>query len=302
MATVYLARDLRHDREVAIKVLRPELAVVLGPERFLAEIQLTAKLDHPHILTLLDSGEAGGFLWYALPFVRGESLRSKLDREGQLGVAESLAIAGDIAAALEYAHQHGVIHRDVKPENILLHEGEAMLTDFGIALAVREAAGERLTETGLSVGTPRYMSPEQATADRRLDARTDIYSLGVVLYEMLAGEPPFTGTTGQAVIARVMTTPPTPLRMLRGTVPVQVDAVVTRALAKIPADRFPTAAAFGAALRADAPVADRPPCRAVAGCSPWAWLVVSGAVLAAMAYRLLPAIRPRGDRMPRSPP
>lgn len=282
MATVYLVHDLRHDREVAIKVLRPELAAVLGRERFLAEIQVTAKLHHPHILQLLDSGEDGGFLWYALPFVRGESLRARLERERQLGVADALAIAGDIASALDYAHQQGVIHRDVKPENILLHEGEAMLTDFGIALAVREAAGERLTETGLSVGTPRYMSPEQATADRRLDARSDIYSLGAVTYEMLAGEPPFTGTTAQAVITRVITTPPTPLRALRGSVPASADVAITRALAKVPADRFATAAAFGAALRAEHPP-EAPP-RRFPG---WGWLAGIAAI-AAMLYLLLP--------------
>ena len=210
MATVYLAHDLRHDRDVALKVLRPELAAILGRERFLAEIRLTAKLDHPHILTLLDSGESNGLLWYTLPFIRGESLRQKLTRERQLGVAESVGIARQIAGALDYAHQHGVIHRDVKPENILLHEGEAMLADFGIALAVREAGGPRLTETGLSIGTPQYMSPEQATAERQLDARSDVYSLGAVLYEMLAGEPPFTGVTGQAVIAKLMVERPDP--------------------------------------------------------------------------------------------
>jgi len=248
MATVYLAHDLRHDRDVAFKVLRPQLAAILGRERFLAEIRVTARLDHPHILTLIDSGEDGGFLWYVLPFIRGESLRQKLERQRQLGIPEALAIASDIAAVLAYAHAHGIIHRDVKPENILLHEGEAMLSDFGIALAVREAGGERLTETGLSVGTPQYMSPEQATAERLLDGRSDIYSLGAVLYEMLAGEPPFTGATGQAVIAKLMTERPTRLRTVRDTVPEAVDEAVARALAKVPADRFPTAAAFAAAL------------------------------------------------------
>ena len=252
MATVYLAHDLKHDRDVALKVLRPELAAVLGRERFLAEIHLTAKLDHPHILTLIDSGETDGFLWYVVPFIRGESLRQKLAREKQLGVEDALAVARQIAGALDHAHRHGVIHRDVKPENILLHEGEAMLADFGIALAVRAAAGERLTETGLSVGTPPYMSPEQATAERQLDGRSDEYSLGVVLYEMLAGEPPFTGATGQAVIAKLMTVQPTPLRTLRDTVPESVDAAVARALAKVPADRFPTVAEFAAALAPEA--------------------------------------------------
>jgi hypothetical protein len=187
MATVYLAHDLKHDRNVALKVLRPELAAVLGAERFLAEIRITAKLDHPHILTLIDSGEAGGLLYYVLPYVHGESLRAKLERERQLGLDEALRITRQVAAALEHAHRQGVIHRDIKPENILLFEGEAMLADFGIALAVREAGGNRLTESGLSLGTPQYMSPEQATGDRTLDARSDVYSLGAVLYEMLAG-------------------------------------------------------------------------------------------------------------------
>jgi serine/threonine-protein kinase len=248
MATVYLAHDLRHDRAVALKILRPELAAVLGRERFLAEIHLTAKLDHPHILTLIDSGESDGLLWYVVPFVRGESVRQKLGREKQLGVDEALAITKQVAGALEYAHQHGVIHRDLKPENILLHEGEAMLADFGIALAVKEAGGDRLTETGLSLGTPQYMSPEQATGDRQLDARSDVYSLGAVLYEMLAGEPPHTGTTVQAVIAKLMTERPTRLRTLRNTVPEGIDNAVARALAKVPADRYAGAAEFAAAL------------------------------------------------------
>jgi tetratricopeptide (TPR) repeat protein len=258
MATVYLAHDLKHGRDVALKVLRPELAAVLGRERFLAEIRLTAKLDHPHILTLIDSGESGGVLWYVLPYIRGESLRRRLDRERQLGLEEALTIAGDVAGALGYAHAQGIIHRDVKPENILLHEGEAMLTDFGIALAVREAGGERLTETGLSIGTPQYMSPEQATAERQLDARSDVYSLGAVLYEMLAGEPPFTGPTGQAVIAKLMTERPTRLRTVRDTVPEGVDLAVARALAKVPADRFPHATAFAAALNETPPSPTRP--------------------------------------------
>src|SRR5512145_1537767 len=198
MATVYLAHDLKHDRDVALKLLRPDLAAVLGRDRFLAEIRLTAKLDHPHILTLIDSGESNGLLWYVVPFIRGESLRQKLQREQQLPLDEALAITKQVAGALEYAHQHGVIHRDLKPENILLHEGEAMLADFGIALAVKEAGGSRLTESGVSLGTPQYMSPEQATGNRELDARSDIYSLGAVLYEMLAGEPPHSGATVQA--------------------------------------------------------------------------------------------------------
>ena len=248
MATVYLAHDVKHDRDVALKILRPELAAVLGRERFLAEIRLTAKLDHPHILTLIDSGESDGLLWYVVPFVRGESLRQKLRRENQLGVDEALAVTKQVAGALEYAHQHGVIHRDLKPENVLLHEGEAMLADFGIALALKEAGGNRLTETGLSLGTPQYMSPEQATGDRQLDARSDVYSLGAVLYEMLAGEPPHTGSTVQAVIAKLMTERPTRLRTIRDTVPEGIDNAVAKALAKVPADRYASAAQLAAAL------------------------------------------------------
>ncbi|MEP6507200.1 MAG: serine/threonine-protein kinase, partial [Gemmatimonadales bacterium] len=213
MATVYLARDVKHDREVALKVLRPDLSAVIGTERFLAEVRITARLDHPHILTLIDSGEADGILFYVLPFVRGESLRAKLDREKQLPVDEALSITKQVASALDYAHGHGVVHRDIKPENILLHEGEAVLADFGIALAVKEAGGNRLTETGLSLGTPQYMSPEQATGDRALDKRSDIYSLGAVFYEMIAGEPPVTGGTAQAMIAKLLTERPVKLRV-----------------------------------------------------------------------------------------
>jgi hypothetical protein len=248
MATVYLATDLKHDREVALKVLRPELGAVLGSERFLAEIKITARLDHPHILTLIDSGAEGGFLYYVLPFVRGESLRDKLNREKQLGLDEALTITRQVASALDYAHRKGVVHRDIKPENILLLEGEAMLADFGIALAVSEAGGSRLTETGLSLGTPQYMSPEQATGDRQLDARSDTYSLAAVLYEMLAGEPPVTGPNAQAMIAKLMTEKPTHLRVVRDSVPDEVDAAVARALDKTPADRFPSAGDFARAL------------------------------------------------------
>ncbi len=252
MATVYLARDVKHDRLVALKVLRPDLAAVLGTERFLAEIRITARLDHPHILTLIDSGAADGFLYYVLPYVRGESLRQKLVREKQLGLEEALAIAEEVGIALDYAHRQGVVHRDIKPENILFQEGEAMLADFGIALAVREAGGNRLTETGISLGTPQYMSPEQATGDRQLDARSDVYSLGAVLYEMLAGEPPHTGPTVQAVIAKLLTERPTSLRLLRDTVPLEIERAVAKSLARVPADRFPSAGAFVAALRVPA--------------------------------------------------
>ena len=248
MATVYLAIDLKHDREVALKVLRPELGAVLGDERFLAEIKITAKLDHPHILTLIDSGVAEGYLYYVLPLVRGESLRDKLNRDKQLGVEEAVTLTKQVAGALDYAHRHGVVHRDIKPENILLQEGEAMLTDFGIALAVSEAGGDRLTETGLSLGTPQYMSPEQATGDRLLSARSDVYSLGAVLYEMLAGEPPVTGPTSQAMIAKLMTEKPVSLRVVRPSTPEAIDLAVQKALDKTPADRFPTAGDFARAL------------------------------------------------------
>ena len=262
MATVYLARDLKYDRHIALKVLRPELAAVLGAERFLNEIRVTARLDHPHILTLIDSGESGGFLWYVLPYIRGESLRDRLTRERQLGIDEALIITRQVAGALDYAHSQGVVHRDIKPENILLHEGEAMLADFGIALAVREAGGNRLTETGLSLGTPQYMSPEQATGDRTLDARSDVYSLGAVVYEMLAGEPPVTGPTVQAVIAKLLTERPMSMRTVRDTVPKGVDDAVAKALAKVPADRFSSAGEFaralGDALRAGDTGAARP--------------------------------------------
>jgi len=248
MATVYLATDLKHDREVALKVLRPELGAVLGAERFLAEIKITARLDHPHILTLIDSGETEGFLWYVLPYVRGESLRAKLAREKQLSIDEAVRIATQVASALDYAHRHGVVHRDIKPENILLHEGEAVVADFGIALAVREAGGTRITETGLSLGTPQYMSPEQATGGSELDARSDVYSLAAVVYEMLAGEPPHTGPTAHAVIAKLVTERPTRIRTVRDTVPEGVDAAIAKALAKVPADRFQDARQFAAAL------------------------------------------------------
>jgi serine/threonine protein kinase len=258
MAAVYLARDLKHDREVAVKVLRPDLVAVLGRERFLLEVALTAKLDHPHILTLIDSGEAGGTLFYVLPYVRGESLRRRLAAEQQLPVEEAVRIGCQVAAALDYAHKQGVIHRDIKPENILLHEGEAMVADFGIALAVEEAAGERLTDTGLSLGTPQYMSPEQAGGGH-VTARSDLYSLGAVVYEMLTGEPPFHGLTSQAVIARLMNDRPAPIRTVRDTVHVGVEAAVLRALEKVPADRFPSGEAFAAALRAGITPTDAAP-------------------------------------------
>src|SRR2546422_970315 len=264
MATVYLARDLKHDRPVALKVLRPELAAILGAERFLREIRLTAQLQHPHILTLIDSGEADGFLYYVMPFVEGESLREHLEREGQLPLDEALRITRVVASALDFAHGHGVIHRDIKPENIMLHEGEPMVADFGIALAVSAAGRERLTETGLSLGTPAYMSPEQASAEPRLDGRSDQYSLACVLYEMLAGEPPYPGPTAQAIIAKRLTEPIPHLGTVRRVSPA-VEAAVTQAPAEAPADRFVTAGAFVAALTAGSTRATHPRWRTAVG-------------------------------------
>jgi serine/threonine-protein kinase len=265
MATVYLARDLKHDREVAVKVLRPDLGAVLGADRFLEEIKITARLDHPHILTLIDSGATDGMLYYVLPYVRGETLRGRLEREKQLGIEEAIGITTQIASALDYAHRQGVVHRDIKPENIMFQEGEAMLADFGIALAVKEAGGDRLTQTGLSLGTPQYMSPEQATGDRALDARSDVYSLAAVLYEMLTGDPPVTGATAQAMIAKLMTERPTRIRVVRDAVPEPVDTAIFKALAKIPADRFSGAREFvdalDAGMRPEMPTAARPSAR-----------------------------------------
>ncbi len=249
MATVYLAHDIKHDRKVALKVLLPELAAVIGAERFLQEIKVTANLQHPHILQLYDSGEADTFLFYVMPFVEGETLRDKLNREKQLAIDEAIEITVSIAAALDYAHRHEVIHRDIKPENILLHDGQAMVADFGIALAVSEAGSTRLTETGLSIGTPQYMSPEQAMGDRQLDARSDVYSLSAMLYEMLTGDPPYTGSTAQAIVAKVITEKPPEVTAVRDTVPPHVADAIHQALAKLPADRFPTAAGFAEALK-----------------------------------------------------
>jgi serine/threonine-protein kinase len=249
MATVYLAHDVRHDRPVALKVLRPELAAILGGERFLKEIRLTANLQHPHILGLHDSGEADGLVYYVMPYVEGESLRERLAREHQLPLEDALRIATEVAAALDYAHRHGVIHRDIKPENILLHDGSAMVADFGIALAAsRSDSGSRLTETGMSLGTPHYMSPEQAMGEREITAKSDVYALGCVVYEMLSGEPPFTGPTAQAIVARVMMEQPRSLTLQRHSIPPHVEAAVNRALEKLPADRFASAAQFAEAL------------------------------------------------------
>ncbi len=248
MATVYLARDIRHARHVALKVLSPELGAVLGAERFLGEIRVTANLQHPNLLPLFDSGEAGGLLFYVMPFVAGETLRARLEREKQLPIEDAVRIAVAIASALAYAHEHRVIHRDLKPENILIQAGQPVIADFGIALAVSNAGGARVTQTGLSLGTPQYMSPEQAAGDRAIDGRSDIYSLGAVTYEMLAGEPPHSGTSAQAIIAKLMTSEPQRVRALRKAVSTSVSDAVGKALEKSPADRFTTASEFAAAL------------------------------------------------------
>ena len=248
MATVYLAQDLKHHRQVAIKVLRPELTAALGAERFLREITTTANLHHPHILALYDSGEAQGFLYYVMPYVEGESLRDRLKREKQLPLEDALAIAREVADALGYAHARGIVHRDIKPENILLEGGHALVADFGIARAVSAAGTEELTATGTAIGTPIYMSPEQASGEKDLDARSDIYSLGCVVYEMLGGEPPYTGATPLAVIAKKLSEPTPRISVVRELVPTTVEAALERALAKAPADRYATASAFAEAL------------------------------------------------------
>jgi eukaryotic-like serine/threonine-protein kinase len=248
MATVYLAEDLKHRRRVAIKVLRPELAAVIGAERFLREIETIAGLQHPHILGLIDSGEVNGTAYYVMPFVEGESLRDRLVREKQLPIGDAVRIATEIASALDYAHRHGVIHRDVKPENVLLHDGAALVADFGIALAASKAGADRMTETGMSLGTPQYMSPEQAMGEREITAASDVYALGATTYEMLAGQPPFTGPTAQAIVAKVVASEPEPISVLRRTVPPHVEDAVLTALEKIPADRFASASAFARAL------------------------------------------------------
>ncbi len=281
MATVYLAHDLRHDRKVAIKLLRPELAAVIGAERFLSEIRTTANLQHPHILPLFDSGEAvvghqssvvseglttddsrlTSFLYYAMPYVEGESLRDRLHREKQLPIADAVRIACEVASALDYAHRHGVIHRDIKPENILLHDGSALVADFGIALAASKAGGNRITETGMSIGTPQYMSPEQAMGEREITVRSDIYALGAVTYEMLVGEPPFSGPTAQSVVAKVLTEEPRPMIPRRRSIPPEVEETVLTALEKLPADRFGSAHEFAAGLAGER-TARRPGARA----------------------------------------
>jgi serine/threonine-protein kinase len=288
MATVYLAHDEKHGRDVAIKVIHPDLGAALGGERFLAEIRTTAKLQHPHILPLLDSGDAGdGLLYYVMPFVKGETLRDRLERERQLPVADAVRLAREVASALDYAHREGVVHRDIKPENILLQDGNALVADFGIALAVQSAAGQRMTQTGLSLGTPQYMSPEQAMGERTLDARSDVYALGAVTYEMLAGEPPFTGPTVQAIVARLIAEEPRPLSVQRRAIPAHVEGAVLGALEKLPADRFPTAAAFAAALggtgelRSGARAA--PPARDERAVRRWRTIALAAAAVAALA-------------------
>ncbi|HEU5154407.1 MAG TPA: protein kinase, partial [Gemmatimonadales bacterium] len=246
MATVFLAQDLRHGREVAVKVLRPEVSASIGAERFLREIKMAARLNHPHILPMYDSGEAEGLLFYVMPNMEGRSLRERLDRERQLPLEEALRITREVAAALDYAHRHQVVHRDIKPENILLHEGAALVADFGIGKAMSE--GGSTTQTGMAIGTPAYMSPEQASGESGIDGRSDLYSLGCVLYEMLTGEPPFTGPTPQAIIAKRFVSAIPRVRTTRD-VPQEVDEAVNRALSRTPVDRFPTAAEFAEALR-----------------------------------------------------
>jgi len=292
MATVYLADDLRHRRKVAIKVLRPELAAALGPERFLREIETTANLRHPHILPLYDSGEADGFLFYVMPLVEGESLRDRITREKQLPIDDSLAIAREVADALGYAHGRGIIHRDIKPENILLEGGHAVVADFGIARAVSAAGADKLTGTGMSIGTPSYMSPEQAGGEQGLDGRSDLYALGCVLYEMLAGQPPFTGPTVESVVHQHLMVAPPPITNLRPTVPVAIAGALARTLAKNPADRFSPAAQFVQAIAParepdPAPAGPVPKSRAV----PIGIGVVTGLLIVAAAGYV--ATRPR---------
>ncbi|HSM18366.1 MAG TPA: serine/threonine-protein kinase, partial [Gemmatimonadales bacterium] len=267
MATVYLAEDVKHERQVAVKVLRPELAASLGADRFLREITTTANLHHPHILPLYDSGEADGFLYYVMPYVEGESLRDRLKREKQLPLEDALAIAREVADALGYAHARGIIHRDVKPENILLEGGHAQVADFGIARAVSSVGSETLTATGTAIGTPIYMSPEQASGERDIDGRSDLYSLGCVMYEMLGGEPPYIGTTPQAVIVKKLSEPTPRISVLREQVPTGVEAVLTRLLAKVPADRYATAQQFLDALGTPSREIALPPTGATAGSS-----------------------------------
>jgi serine/threonine-protein kinase len=295
MATVYLAADLKHDRKVAIKVLKPELAAVLGAERFVVEIKTTAALSHPHILPLFDSGEAGGFLYYVMPYIQGETIRETLNRETQLGVDDAVRITREIADALDYAHRAGVIHRDIKPENILLHDGRAMVMDFGIALAVSAAAGGRMTETGLSLGTPHYMSPEQATAEKEISGRSDVYSLASVLYEMLTGQPPHVGGSAQQIIMKIITEPAAPVTTHRKSVPPHVAAAVGRALEKLPADRFASAREFATALN-DRSFTTAMTAASASVASPWRdrrFLIAAAVAAVALIAAVAGWIRPR---------
>jgi serine/threonine-protein kinase len=303
MATVYLARDLKHSRPVALKVLKPELAAVVGAERFLAEIETTANLQHPHILPLFDSGEADGFLFYVMPYVDGESLRDRIDREKQLPVDEAIRLATAVANALQTAHEQGIVHRDIKPANILLSRGEPLVADFGIALAVGAAGGSRLTETGLSLGTPYYMSPEQATGDQHVGPASDIYALAAMLYEMLTGDPPYVGSTAQAVLGKIIQGAPVSATEVRKTVPPNVDAAIRRALEKLPADRFTRAHEFARAL-ADASFRHGPEAEDGVGTSAsaayWRRLAITFASVAAVmagAFAWL-TLRPEAPRVP----
>jgi serine/threonine-protein kinase len=291
MATVYLAEDLKHHRRVAIKVLDPDLARSLGAERFLREIDTVAGLTHPHVLPLYDSGEADGFLYYVMPFVEGESLRARIDREGPLPVEEALRIAREVADALGHAHTLGIVHRDIKPGNILLEAGHAVVSDFGIARAVDAAGGESLTQTGLAMGTPAYMSPEQAAGEEHVDGRSDLYSLGCVLYEMLGGEVPLMGRTPQALIAKKLSEPPLRVSVLRKAVPEAVDDALVKALARVPADRYGTAAELGAALGVDVAAASGPPPSARGG----RWRVAVGVAVALLLGALALSVLDRGE-------
>src|SRR5947208_3507726 len=275
MATVWLARDLKHKRAVALKVLRPDVASVLAAERFLREIGTAARLTHPHIVPVFDSGRAAGFLYYVMPYVHGESLRQRLERERQLPLAEALSIVREVADALDYAHRHGVVHRDIKPENVLLEEGHAVVTDFGVARAIAAAApGEALTEAGLAIGTLHYMSPEQAAGERDIDGRADTYALGCVLYELITGVPPFQGATAESVLRQQLVDTPRPLSTFREAVPESVEAAVGKALAKTPADRWHSGTEFVAALSGSASLP-----RATHGAR-WRWSAVTGTVVA----------------------
>jgi serine/threonine-protein kinase len=285
MATVYLAQDLKHDRRVAVKVLNPELAAVVGTERFLAEIRTTANLSHPHILPLHDSGEADGFLFYVMPYVKGESLRQRLDREGQLPVEEAVRIAGRVADALDHAHRQNVIHRDIKPANILFQDEEPVVADFGIALAVSAAGEGRLTETGLSLGTPYYMSPEQAAGEETPSAASDVYSLGCVLYEMLMGDPPHTGSSAQAILGKILLGEVTRPTKLRRTIPANVEGAILKALERLPADRFGSTAELAAALK-DKAFRHGEGTAAVSG-GMWKWTTLAATAVAVLLLGLV---------------